>query len=619
MSIARKRVCWLGAFLLALSIASPPALAQSAGSVVAGPFTVTLPNTNLTSVSQNFNVAPQLANPYILRVELSAPNSLTSLSVRLNNAQILSLADFAGGRTQVDKVVTVLTSNSLALQVAGARGTKITVTLFNAVLPKPTALAPSPLGLNVGASGTLTATLSPAPTASGTLGIAISGAAVSAPASVAFASGQSSVAIPVSALASGSALVTASANGGRASATVNVNAPPTVSLKAPQSGAVFATPATITVTAAAADSDGTVAKVDFFDSGTLVGTVTVAPYSVALTNVAAGVHVLTARATDNLGAAATSAAVTVTVDTAPAVSLTAPANSATFAAPATITLTAAVTETVGMITKVDFFQGSTLIGTATTAPYSFLWSNVSAGNYAITAVATNDAGTSTTSAPVAIVVNSAIVIFGQTPKDVTLPGGSTPEIGAAYTAPGATIDLASVRILVDGVDVTSQATVGAAGVLYPVAQPLASGTHGVAVSVAAVGGSLLTSTWTFAVDDPAPNFYGETPRDVFLVDRNPRIRVLLSGFNIVRASILISLDGADVTAQADIGTDHVIFVPTTPLADGIHSVSVAAADGRGVVAGKRWSFTVQQPPPPATTDDGTRTTRTFVPTIRALP
>jgi RHS repeat-associated protein len=88
-----------------------------------------------------------------------------------------------------------------------------------------------------------------------------------------------------------------------------------VSLTSPANGATFTAPATITLTATAADSDGTIAKVEFFHGGTnLIATVTSAPYTFNWTNVAAGSYSLTARATDNLGAQTTSAAVNVTVN-----------------------------------------------------------------------------------------------------------------------------------------------------------------------------------------------------------------------------------------------------------------------------------------------------------------
>jgi Big-like domain-containing protein len=86
------------------------------------------------------------------------------------------------------------------------------------------------------------------------------------------------------------------------------------------------------------------------------------------TNVGSGSYSLTAVATDNLGGASTSAAVAITVNALPSVSITASANGAVFPAPATITVTASAGDPDGAIAKVDFFQGTTLIGTATAAP-----------------------------------------------------------------------------------------------------------------------------------------------------------------------------------------------------------------------------------------------------------
>ncbi|MEO7271708.1 MAG: Ig-like domain-containing protein [Vicinamibacterales bacterium] len=91
------------------------------------------------------------------------------------------------------------------------------------------------------------------------------------------------------------------------------NVAPTVSLTSPADGASYAAPATIAVTATAGDSDGSVSKVDFLANGSVVATDTTAPYSATLSNLGAGGYVLTAIATDNAGATATSAARTATV------------------------------------------------------------------------------------------------------------------------------------------------------------------------------------------------------------------------------------------------------------------------------------------------------------------
>jgi hypothetical protein len=78
-------------------------------------------------------------------------------------------------------------------------------------------------------------------------------------------------------------------------------------------GATFTAPATITVNASAADSDGTVAAVDFYAGSALLGSDTTSPYSVSWGSVPAGSYTLTAVARDNTGATRTSGAVSITV------------------------------------------------------------------------------------------------------------------------------------------------------------------------------------------------------------------------------------------------------------------------------------------------------------------
>lgn len=85
----------------------------------------------------------------------------------------------------------------------------------------------------------------------------------------------------------------------------------------------------------------------------------------------------------------------------PTVSLTAPANGATFTAPANITLTATAADSDGTVTKVEFFNGATKLGEDLDSPYSFAWNNVPAGTYSLTARATDNAGGVATSSPAA--------------------------------------------------------------------------------------------------------------------------------------------------------------------------------------------------------------------------
>ncbi|MFD3002783.1 Ig-like domain-containing protein, partial [Pontibacter toksunensis] len=102
-------------------------------------------------------------------------------------------------------------------------------------------------------------------------------------------------------------------------ATYDVNAEPNqepvVSITAPADNAVYEAPASITITASASDGDGTIAKVEFYQGNILLGVDSNGGdgWSYGWSNVAAGTYSLTARATDNQGAVATSAARTVKV------------------------------------------------------------------------------------------------------------------------------------------------------------------------------------------------------------------------------------------------------------------------------------------------------------------
>jgi hypothetical protein len=187
------------------------------------------------------------------------------------------------------------------------------------------------------------------------------------------------------------------------------NPPPTAGISSPANGASFTAPASITINANASDN-GSVAKVEFFNGTTKLGEDTSSPYSYAWTNVAAGSYTITAKATDNLGATTTSSGVNLTVTSTsnppPTVSITSPANGATFTAPANVTINANASDN-GSVTKVEFFNGATKLGEDTSSPYSYAWTGVVAGSYSITAKATDNQGAVTTSSAVGITVNGS--------------------------------------------------------------------------------------------------------------------------------------------------------------------------------------------------------------------
>lgn len=213
----------------------------------------------------------------------------------------------------------------------------------------------------------------------------------------------------------GTFTVTLTVNDGSASSapvttTVQItNVGPAVSLTSPASGSVFHTPTVVALTATASDPDGGIARVEFFAGAAKIGEALTAPYGMTWSGAAAGTYSLTAVVTDSSGATATSAPVSVIVNASPTVALTAPSNDAQFAAPASITLTAAAGDTDGTITQVQFFQGTTSLGVDATSPYSVTWSNAPVGVYVLTAVATDNRGAVVTSSAITVRVTASLL------------------------------------------------------------------------------------------------------------------------------------------------------------------------------------------------------------------
>jgi len=92
----------------------------------------------------------------------------------------------------------------------------------------------------------------------------------------------------------------------------------------------------------------------------------------------------------------------------PSVNITSPAAGQGFTPGSSVPITANAIEPTASITKVEFFEASTLpgtshtpvlIGTATASPYTVTWPSVPAGYYALTAEAFDSAGATATSAP----------------------------------------------------------------------------------------------------------------------------------------------------------------------------------------------------------------------------
>ena len=121
-----------------------------------------------------------------------------------------------------------------------------------------------------------------------------------------------------------------------------------------------------------------------------------------------------------------------------------PYNYQSFTGPATINITALTKAVKGTVSKVEFYNGTTLLSSDHTFPYSFTWKNVPVGNYALTAKATDNTGFIATSPDlhISVVPDIAPVVTITSPYNNQIyRGPTTVSISADATDgdPGGTI------------------------------------------------------------------------------------------------------------------------------------------------------------------------------------
>ncbi len=105
---------------------------------------------------------------------------------------------------------------------------------------------------------------------------------------------------------------------------------------------------------------------------------------------------------------------------APSVAITNPVSGATFSAPwtGTIQATASDPNPGGSVTKVEFFNNSTSLGSVASSPFNLTVSNLPADNYSLTAVATDNLGATNTSATVTLLVVTPVSIVVSDPQQL---------------------------------------------------------------------------------------------------------------------------------------------------------------------------------------------------------
>ena len=210
--------------------------------------------------------------------------------------------------------------------------------------------------------------------------------------------------------------------------TVLVNPPPSISLTAPSNGTQIKSGSSVTISANASDSGGSISSVKFYTNGSLFYTDTSSPYSVSWTPSGTGNKTVYALATDNHGATKQSTTNTIYVSPYPNVSLTAPSQGAVYNVGNSVSISANASDD-GSISQVQFYVNGSLQATDTSSPYSTNWTApANPGNYTIYSKATDNLGAQTQSNSISIIVNGLPSISQTSPSN-----GSVYNIGSNVT------------------------------------------------------------------------------------------------------------------------------------------------------------------------------------------
>ena len=207
--------------------------------------------------------------------------------------------------------------------------------------------------------------------------------------------------------------------------------PLSIYLTSPYDGQIFNIGDTIVINADAYDSFATIKTVYFYrDSSILLGKVTKSPYSLKIPKAAAGTYRLWAKAVDSISDTAISNSVTVTVQKVvpnlpPTVSITSPANGASFNAGDSVIIKATAKDSDGVVRQVEFLVDSSYAVIDSAAPFQTTIYGLVAGTHKLQAIAFDNQGATGYSSIITITVKGTVPANKPPVVSITSPANNS--------------------------------------------------------------------------------------------------------------------------------------------------------------------------------------------------
>src|SRR5258708_6227121 len=166
-----RRLLRLGVFCSGVCalLAGGAALAQTLDQTLFGPKQYLRTTGAPDQYTDTFTVPASVGAPFqvhIVNGDASQGHRVSAAWVTLNGVQIAGPADFGQNVALVNRTVNLAPNDTLQVRVGSTPGAYLTISVLGTrIASVPTSLSPNPLTITAGASGNLTATLSPTPVA----------------------------------------------------------------------------------------------------------------------------------------------------------------------------------------------------------------------------------------------------------------------------------------------------------------------------------------------------------------------------------------------------------------------------------------------------------------------
>jgi len=175
-------------------------------------------------------------------------------------------------------------------------------------------------------------------------------------------------------------------------------------------------------------------------------------------------------------------------------------------------------------------------------------------------------------------------------------------ISADLADEGSGVNISSVSISVDEMDVTDKSTVTASRVWYTPIEALSYESHIAQVTVEDNYGNKEAKSWSFKIssDSEPPEIMDLRPQNGSTISEiRPLIGASLKDEDsgVDATSVALTVDGSNVTENASVFPNKIWYTIQRPLAAGRHSVSMKVKDLQGNAAERTWSFLLEEQRP----------------------